>query len=292
LYQVGDNGVATPKAGTSHQAPVLCTCWSSDGQLVFSGGCDNVVKMWSPAQNQSVVLGQHNAPVKEVFWADPIKLVVSGSWDKTLKYWDPRQPGKQPAGSVDVGERVYAMDLKGQLLVVGTADRKLHIYDVKNPQRPYRVDESPLRFQTRVISCFPDCTGFAVGSIEGRCGIQYVNERDKARNFAFKCHRQQETQVYAVNAISFHPRWGTFATAGSDGVYTFWDKDSKQRLKMFNKYDAPITCAAFNSNGNIFAYAVGYDWSKGMEYYNRMRTVQIWLHAVQDAEIRSRPKEG
>ena len=58
-----------------------------------------------------------------------------------------------------------------------------------------------------------------------------------SRNFAFKCHRQQETQVYAVNAISFHPRWGTFATAGSDGVYTFWDKDSKQRLKMFNKYD-------------------------------------------------------
>lgn len=27
---------------------------------------------------------------------------------------------------------------------------------------------------------------------------------------------------------------GTFATAGSDGAFNFWDKDSKQRLKVFS----------------------------------------------------------
>lgn len=291
LYQVNDSGVAAMKAGTTHQAPILSTSWSADGSIVFSGGCDNIAKMWSPAQNQSVTIAQHAAPVKEVHWAESIKMLVTGSWDKTIKFWDIKQAGKPAAGTVEVGERVYSMDIKGQLLTVATADRRLHVYDLKSPQRPFKVVESPLRFQTRVVANFPDASGFAVGSIEGRCGIQYVNDRDKDRNFAFKCHRQNETQVFAVNSIAFHPRYGTFATAGADGVYTFWDKDSKQRLKMFNKNDAPITCSAFNANGSIYAYAVGYDWSKGIEYASKMRTVQIWLHAVQDLEIKPRPKE-
>jgi hypothetical protein len=33
---------------------------------------------------------------------------------------------------------------------------------------------SPLKWQTRVISCFPTGTGFAMGSVEGRVAIQYV----------------------------------------------------------------------------------------------------------------------
>ncbi len=33
---------------------------------------------------------------------------------------------------------------------------------------------SPLKWQTRVISCFPTGTGFAMGSVEGRVAIQCV----------------------------------------------------------------------------------------------------------------------
>lgn len=60
-------------------------------------------------------------------------------------------------------------------------------------------------------------------------------------NFSFKCHRREnkavgnqpaaKTQLYSVNAISFHPLHGTFSSAGSDGTINFWDKDSKTRLK-------------------------------------------------------------
>lgn len=39
--------------------------------------------------------------------------------------------------------------------------------------------------------------------------------------------------------------------AGSDGVYTFWDKDSKQRLKLFNRADVPITCSTFNRDSTL-----------------------------------------
>ena len=41
--------------------------------------------------------------------------------------------------------------------------------------------------------------------------------------------------IYAVDCITFHPTYGTFATTGSDGTFNFWDKDSRQRLKAFSK---------------------------------------------------------
>lgn len=83
-----------------------------------------------------------------------------------------------------------------------------------------------------------------------------------SKNFSFKCHRDDAKNVYAVNDISFHPVHGTFSTAGADGTVSFWDKDSKQRLKPFPKTNGQISSTAFNRNGSIFAYAVSYDWSK------------------------------
>jgi WD40 repeat protein len=111
------------------------------------------------------------------------------------------------------------------------------------------------------VSCFPDAKGYAIGSIEGRVGIQYVEDKAPSMSFTFKCHRQ-DTKVYSVNAISFHPVYGTFSTAGSDGTFSFWDKDSRQRLKSQPSVNSPISSTCFNRNGSIFAYAVSYDWSK------------------------------
>jgi len=116
--------------------------------------------------------------------------------------------------------------------------------------------------------------------------VHHVNERDAQKNFAFKCHRETN-DIYAVNDLKFHPTFGTFATTGSDGTFNFWDKDSRQRLKAFNKESAPIPCGAFNREGNIYAYAVSYDWSKGSEHYNP-RTNRVLLHSVPEAEIKSR----
>lgn len=67
---------------------------------------------------------------------------------------------------------------------------------------------------------------------------------------------------YQVNAISFHPVHGTLATVGSDGRFSFWDKDARTKLKTSEQLDQPITACCFNHNGNIFAYASSYDWSK------------------------------
>lgn len=233
--------------------------------------------MYNIATGQTTQVAAHDEAIKSVKFLDgQSNILATGSWDKTIKYWDTRSP--TPVGTVQLPERVYAMDTKNDLLVAATADRHVLIFNLNNPTTIFKQTISPLKWQTRTISCFIDGKGYAIGSIEGRVGIQYIDEKEIAwvywcptnlfylfhcsKCFSFKCHRDDTKNVYSVNSISFHPGYGTFATAGADGTISFWDKDSKQRLKSLAKQNNTIACTAFNRNGSIFAYGASYDWTK------------------------------
>lgn len=275
-------------------APVLDTCFSADGSTIFSGGGDKAVRMWQisgqlPPDGVPTQIGVHDAPVKTVGFLKSTNLVVSGGWDRKLKFWDCRSPN--PAGVFDMPERVYAMDVRDNLLVVATANRHVLIYNVQGQPREHERKESPLKHQTRCVQCFPDQTGYAIGSIEGRVGIQYVQKPPQGKDsFAFKCHRK-DNAAYSVNAIAFHAPFGTFATVGSDGVINFWDKDNKQRLKGFNAISRTVPAAKFNAQGSMFAYASSYDWSQG--YRNSMQPGHdIFVHNVAEEEVRPKNKKS
>ncbi|KAI8075631.1 WD40-repeat-containing domain protein [Thamnidium elegans] len=286
IYEIEPSGNTVPKTAYSHEGPVLCVSWSKDGTKVVSGGADKAGRMFDIATGQSTQIAQHDEPIKCIQFLEQGNIVATGSWDKTIKYWDLRSP--QPIGTVQLPERCYAMDAKGPLMVVGTAEKHVCIFDLNNPTVIFKQVASPLKWQTRTVSCFADSKGFAIGSIEGRVGIQYVEDKESSKNFSFKCHRDDAKNVYAVNDISFHPVHGTFSTAGADGTVSFWDKDSKQRLKPFPKTSGQISSTAFNRNGSIFAYAVSYDWSKGYKQALPTNPIKIYLHAVRDEEIKPR----
>lgn len=122
--------------------------------------------MWTlgqtPPNNVPQQIGVHDAPVKSIGFVKSMNAVVTGGWDKKLKFWDCRSPN--PIGALDMPERVYAMDVKDSLLVVGTANRQILIYDVQGQPREHMRKESPLKYQTRCISCFTDKTGELVVS--------------------------------------------------------------------------------------------------------------------------------
>ena len=100
----------------------------------------------------------------------------------------------------------------------------------QNPA-PYKQGQTALKMQTRVIcflavptrrfahvagwksytswpryrGCFPDKTGYAVGSIEGRCSIAHIE--DTSKNFAFKHLGQQEVGNFPLRCIMQLALW-------------------------------------------------------------------------------------
>lgn len=273
------------------QAPLLCSTWTRDGTGVFFGGADNGAHWWHLERNAVKQAAKHDAPIKEMSTAmiGGKNILITGSWDKTLKYWDPTQSNPL-VGTVNMPGRVYAMDVKNDALVVGCDERQVCLIDLKSPMRIFSKTESPLRYQTRTISVFIDGQGYAIGSIEGRCAIHHFNQQMQKKNFAFRCHRQpgNDNMVNPINGISFHPRYGTFATFGADGGFAYWDHGSKQRLKISKNCQEPIVAANFNRDGNLFAYATGYDWHQGRFGFKNQPN-NIYIHCVKDGEIGPRP---
>jgi mRNA export factor len=283
----GGQIAANPKIAYPHEGPVLCCNFSKDGTNLFSGGCDKKVLMKNLATQQQQQVGQHDAPVKEVFWVDEMKMICSASWDKTIRFWTGTQA--TPAATLTLPQPIYSMDVKYPLLVAAGANREVYVYNLQTIQQnpnPYKHGQTTLKMQTRCVTCFQDRSGYAVGSIEGRCSIVAIE--DMSKNFSFKCHRTTD-EICAVNAIDFHPTFGTFATAGADGTFVFWDKDHRQRLKSFPSTNYPITCGKFNAQGDLYAYGVGYDWGKGHEFNLPNSPNKILIHRVTEQEAKSKP---
>ncbi|KAJ2489023.1 RNA export factor gle2, partial [Coemansia sp. RSA 2052] len=295
IWEIQNNGTSVGKAAFSHQAPALCCVWSKDGTKVASGGADKAGRMFDISTGQTTQIAQHDAPIRCIKFVEAENtppIVATAGWDKMLKYWDLRQ--QAPIASVTLPERAYAMDCNHPLLVVATAERKILIFDMNNPTTPFETTESPLKWQTRTVSCFAKKDGYSIGSIEGRVGIQYVDPKLKEKCFSFKCHRDttlpMEAMVYSVNSITHHPVYGTFATGSNDGTFMFWDKDARQKLKSHPNVGGPIVSTAFNGDGKLFAYAIGYDWAQG--YKGNLSTIKntIMLHAVTDEDVKPKQK--
>ena len=218
-------------------------------------------------------------PVKDVFSFSNQQgiFLVSGGWDGIVKFFKIDRGMTQQIGETNVFKPVHYLSGSYPLLVTAHSEKFINIWNLDQINmsfNPVTVRESPLKFATTSISCFADGKGYAIGSIEGRCGIVNINLRDPDQenaqtDFCFKCHREDDTnnltsQVNGVNQISFNKKHNTFATVGSDGKYVIWNKDTRARYKS-NKQGAnlPMTNCAFSEDAQVFAFAVGEDWSKG-----------------------------
>lgn len=255
LYDIAQN---TLKHTYSHQCAVLDCCFM-DTSKSFSGGIDkNLIEYDFGSQTESF-LGNHLDAIRCVEYSQELGIVITGSWDKTIIFWDPRQ--KRRVGVYDQnGESVYTMSLCGDRLVVGTSNRRVLVWDLKNMQFAEQRRASSLKYQTRCIRCFPNKQGFVLSSIEGRVAVEYLDtdQETQKKKYAFKCHRVKQDgveHIHPVNAISFHAAHNTFATGGSDGFVNIWDPFNKKRLCQFHRYPTDIASLSFNKEGNMIAIA-------------------------------------
>ncbi|CAI5438259.1 unnamed protein product [Caenorhabditis angaria] len=303
VWMYNDAGNFEGKAQQNVNAPVLDISWTDDGSKIFIAAADKDVRLWDLASNQIAVVGTHDGPVKTCHWinGNNYQCLMTGSYDKTLRFWDMRNlPQQNSLANIQLPERVYAADVVYPMAVVALANKRIKVYNLENGPTEVKDIESQLKFQIRCISIFKDKNnqnpcGFALGSIEGRVAVQYVETANPKDNFTFKCHRSAELihnfqEIYGVNDISFHPQHGTLVTLGSDGRYSMWDKDARTKLRTSEPHPMPLTACDIHSSGQFLVYALGYDWSRGHENNTQPGSKIVMHKCIEDMKPRSSKK--
>ncbi|KAJ7339419.1 mitotic spindle checkpoint protein Bub3 [Desmophyllum pertusum] len=149
LYDVQNNNM---RLKYNHSYAVLDCCFQ-DGVHTFSGGLDNTLKVVDLNTSAEQVVGMHDEAIKCVEYCPQSGLVVTGSWDKFVKLWDPRS--NQCTGKHEQPEKIYTMASSDERLVVGTAGRRVMVWDLRNMAYVQQRRESSLKYQTRCIRTFP-----------------------------------------------------------------------------------------------------------------------------------------
>eukprot|EP00560_Eucampia_antarctica_P003754 CAMPEP_0197832596 /NCGR_PEP_ID=MMETSP1437-20131217/15296_1 /TAXON_ID=49252 ORGANISM="Eucampia antarctica, Strain CCMP1452" /NCGR_SAMPLE_ID=MMETSP1437 /ASSEMBLY_ACC=CAM_ASM_001096 /LENGTH=352 /DNA_ID=CAMNT_0043436041 /DNA_START=40 /DNA_END=1098 /DNA_ORIENTATION=+ len=276
------------------------------GGAIFTGGLDGSVRRFDVSKSTTSIVGFHSegeipsngnsknacsclSPLDKVSESDSV--LASSGWDSNFYLWDVRAPGK-PVSTIKLPGKAFSMDsVNGNRVVVNTAGRKTCIIDVRMSDGEVTADmvlnrESSLKYQTRVVRFFPDGKGMAVGSIEGRVAIEFLDElrvnSNGMKKYAFKCHRVGDI-VYPVNTISFNSRYGTFATGGCDGTVVTWDGLNKKKLTTLPKFATSIAALCFNHDGTKLAIASSYTYEEGERDHPRD---EIFIREMLDSECK------
>ena len=193
-------------------------------------------------------------------------------------------------------------------VVVAMTARLVHIYDLpsiasalasasSSDIQPWQQRESSLKFLTRAVACMPNDAGYATSSIEGRVAVEWFEDtaESQARKYAFKCHRQTAPEeegggdiVYPVNALAFHPVYGTFASAGGDGTVALWDAGAKRRMRQYQKFPDSVAALAFSSDGKYLAIGVCPGFETGMEDYSGEGRTKVFIRELGETEAKGK----
>ncbi|KAI1170352.1 WD40-repeat-containing domain protein [Nemania sp. FL0916] len=288
-----------------HRAPVLDVCFGAHDDEAFSAGMDWQVSKLDLASGEQTVLSRHSAPVRRVVYSREHALVISASWDSTLHVHNPADATQAPL-EITLPGKPHAMAASPSKLIVAMTSRLVHIYDLaalasglssQTAPAPWQQRESSLKFLTRAVAAMPSDAGYATSSIEGRVAVEFfdASTESQARKYAFKCHRQNQPPasadggpptdvVYPVNALAFHPAYGTFASGGGDATVALWDADAKRRMKVYQKFPDSVAALAFSADGRYLAVGVCPGFETGMDDYSGEGRTKVLVRELGENE--------
>ena len=298
---------STISSGQSSPSPaVSCLAHIGNSHLIVSAGWDKQIYIWDTRVGSCTKGGGAKPVASSVLpgkaysmdiSADYNTIVVSTSGRRNCFFDIRKMMSSSSSSNIVVDPAAVDNDNYGN-----------DNYD-GNDTIPLLMDrESSLKYQTRCIKFFGDVTppttttntitygGIAVGSIEGRVAIEYMDDMGiyycpttpAPKKYAFKCHRVNDT-VYPVNAIAVHPKYNnTIATGGADGTVVTWDAAKKKKISNIMKCSTSIAALTYNATGTQMAIASSYTFEEGERDHPRE---EIYIRNVLDSEVKPKSKK-
>ena len=284
------------------ESPILSLDWIGNSGAIITGCVNGSINYVDSQKNIVNKIGQHNSGCRDVIYLQNYNVLLTGGWDGILNIWDLRS--QNAICSYQFQNKIYTMSCANNLLVLGLSDLVMAYFNLRNFQlnsfKPDCFFNSHLKEQTKKVAVFNDGQGFFQVSIEGRCAVKFINLNSHPninpetkcitsdKDFAFRCHREARNglcYIYSVNDASINPVYDSVCTVGGDGKYFIWDIKDKSKINERDNFtdNCPLTACTYNPNGNLLAYASGYDWSKGASFANEYSRPKIFIHYLQNS---------
>lgn len=265
---------------SAHEAPVKAVTYSREHNLLISASWDATLHVHHFAPSSSSPLATVIIPLPNKVFAmssTSTKLVVAMS-SRLFHIYEISELAKTST----TFDAPAPLPNSPSPSTASTPIRKIDV-------EPHQRREGSLKFMTRAVATMPTDLGYASSSIEGRVAVEWfdASPESQARKYAFKCHRQTQPAsiaatstangvggthtnanndistdqdeidvVYPVNALTFHPVHGTFASGGGDGVVALWDGIAKRRIRQYPKYPSSVAALSFSGNGKYLAVGI------------------------------------
>ncbi|KAK9090521.1 hypothetical protein Sjap_023698 [Stephania japonica] len=273
LYDV-DNGLL--RLDASMEVGLLGCCFQ-DETVAVSIGSDCCVRRHDLHSNIHTLLGNHDDLVTCVEYSEESCQTITGGLDRKIISWDMRMENSIGFSKVIDGE-LESMSLHGfhLILACGTS---INMYDLRCLKEPLHTKESCVDYRIRCIRLFPNCQGYAVGSIDGRVAVEFLSQYDTNElSYTFRCHPKSKDGMYylaSVNDIVFHPSChSAFVTGDNEGYVIKWDSHCRKRLFELPKYQGCVASLSYNHGEQLLAVAS----SQTFQEANEIEAPQICIY--------------
>ena len=180
------------------------------------------------------------------------------------------------------------MAVSTSYIAVGTADKKIHIFDKRKLDFPFYEKLQPNCDQIRSLCFIKDDEALATGTTTSRIYID--NIKNTKESYSYLCHKkliEGKEALFAINAVTAHPIYHTLGSGGSDASVSIWDIDNQKRVSYI-PLTTSVSSLCFSENGNYIGIASSYNRDNGIRensYYHK-----IIIRSLTENELKFKEK--
>ncbi|KAG6877803.1 hypothetical protein C0993_003777 [Termitomyces sp. T159_Od127] len=235
---------------TGHTDSVTSIAWSSDGEMVSTGGMDGKIRIWRRVGTENYrnweFVTELQGPDEVMFlrWHPKGGVLLAGSNDSTVWLWqlpsgNTMQVFAGHSGPVNCGE--FTPD--GRRIVTACADGTLIFWVPRSPTPVFKLTPQDGRFDLDGITSLkvnPSSSLAVVGGAGGGVRVVSLNKGEVVATLGGHTEGESIEAIEFVNLPGVGAGAGVAVTGATDGKACIWDL-STMRLRATLEHSDAIT---------------------------------------------------